>query len=678
MIGEQFPQIFLQVEGDLLNYLKEFCLKKLKQPPHFLVQPLTVYEDTYGATIKKLVNTFTDGFEAIGFSPVATSRYFYVYFKEIPVEPDLNTLDLWIYQRFRPYIQLLLVDEWINFLADAPGNVIDKLPDFNIITPDVFEKVNATRGAIPRLSQLVRALNTLRLICQDAKQIEEQIRLERVEENLQMLFFLAQILADAGELRRLNVPQIKKFVVQHQRVWSKKTTLLSASAPSTIRCAVFLIDLLNLGVEVGPIFQEQIATVRSLVETTSNPLKTKTFELYNALLALASIPHHEIESDLSSLLQQLAFTPDLLEEKPSLPRLGIIFEIIFLTNPAYTVSPELQDQIQVYLQQFWTGDGFLAEIKDDTPNPIATYFGFAIRKRMGVLQPADLVWFFKYFVAAFEQATKAIDYGIPETFANVFYCKKFFNTIEMEPDFQPFGFPLDADCLLLQPFVKQLFECPSPVAGETIRFSEPEKVQQEFQAGRQVVAQEVAQLLQEPKLIFKKPEPLPPPPAAANLFTFLNPAKTTKNDGNVTQNKDMEDILEEMGASVGNLGKALDITIVQRKRKGAAGEPTIENPQPSPVKPEKDIKETSDFQEKTDAEIKKSNLDLMEEELALGAWREKLMEWLSKAMPMASRYQMESYVAEILKMEKTGRIEAYLEFLRREKGVDTKDFPIAE
>lgn len=677
IVGEQFPHIFLQVENDLLQYLRGYSLQKLKKTPDFLEQALNVFEDNYGATIKKLVNSFIDGLEAIGFSPVATSRYFYVYFKEIPIEPDLRTPDMWIYQRFQPFIRLLLADEWINFLADAPGNVIDKLPDSNVITPEVFEAANATRRAFPKLTQLVRARNTLRLICQDTKLIEDLLRFERVEENLQSLYFVTQILADLGELKRLNVPLIKRFIVQHQRVWSKKPTLLSAIAPSIIRCAVFLIDLLNLGLDLTPTFAEQIETVRALVETTNNPLKTKPFEFYNALLALSSIPH-EIESDLSGLLQQLAFTPDILVDNPSLPRLGIIFEIIFLVNPVYTFSLEIQDQIQAYLQRFWTGDGFLAEVTDETPNPIANYFGFAIRKRVGLLQPADLAWFFKYFIVAYEHAIKAIDYAIPETVANVFYCKKFFNAFEMEPDFQPFGFPLNGDCLFLQPFLKKLLDCPSPEGTEIIRFKEPEIVQQEFQADRQIVAQEVAQLLREPQLTFKKPGSPPPIPVSTNPFAFLNPVKEGKRDGIIAQSGDLENILQEMGSSVGDLGKALNAVKTLEQRKAAPKETANMNPQASHVKQEEKTQETPESPVKTESKIKKTQKELLEEQFALDEQREKLMEWLIKAIPTATKYQMESYVAEILKMEKNNQIDAYLEFLRREKGVDTRDFPAAK
>ncbi len=376
IIGEQFPQVFLQVENDLLKYLKEFSLRKLKKTPNFLEQALNVFEDSYGVIIKKLADSFTDGLEAIGFSPVVTSRYFYAYFKEIAIEPELKTPDMWIDLRFRSFIQLILAEEWINFLADAPGNVIDKFPDFNIITPEVFEAANATRGTFPKVTQLARELITLRLICQDAKQIEEQLRLERVEENLQSLYFLAQILADMGELKRLNVPLIKKFVVS-----------------------------------------------------------------------------------------------------------------------------------------------------------------------------------------------------------------------------------------------------------------------------RQVIAQEVAQLLREPRLIFKKPEPLPKPPVEVNPFTFLNPVKEAKREGKITQNNDWGEILEEMDSSVGDLGKVLSTVEMPgggRNSPRAVDNVTSMSPQSLSGKVEQGNQKTPEIHGKNDTKGKKTQMALMEEEFDLNARRDKLTEWLVRALPMATRYQMES------------------------------------
>jgi hypothetical protein len=460
----------------------------------------------------------------------------------------------------------------------------------------------------------------------------------------------------------------------------KKSVILGASAPSAIRSAVFLTDLLSINLDLAPVFDLLIETVRNLVEITENPLRTKPFDLYDSLLSLSSIPH-EIESDLTGLLQQFAFTANILEDKPSLLRLGIIFEIIFLANPAYVVSTEIQEQIQAYLQQFWTGDGFLADIMDEIPNPIATYFGFTIRKRSGLLQPEDLSWFFHYFVVAFEHAIRNIDYAIPETVATVLFCKKFFNAFEIEPNFQPFGFPPNSSCLFLEPFIKELLGCPSPVGGDIIPFSDAEKIQKEFLVNRQVVAQEVTQLLREPRVPLKNPEVPSQPAVAVDPFSSQNPTELAKHDGIIVQNHNWEESFQEMDATVGELGKVLNTVNIPRRGtvvQGAAENSTRGSIEPSFTKIEKENQEIPASYRKNDAGIRKSKKDLLQEELALNARREILTEWLTSNLPDATKLEMETCVEEILTMEKTHQLDTYLDFLRRVKGVDTSRFPAAK
>jgi hypothetical protein len=67
---------------------------------------------------------------------------------------------------------------------------------------------------------------------------------------------------------------------------------------------------------------------------------------------------------------------------------------------------------------------------------------------------------------------------------------------------------------------------------------------------------------------------------------------------------------------------------------------------------------------------------LYEEELALNARREELLNWLQQKMPGSKKFQLESLIDEILKAQKENDLDSYLNFLGEGKGIDTSDFPM--
>ncbi|HMF30738.1 MAG TPA: hypothetical protein VKK79_04955 [Candidatus Lokiarchaeia archaeon] len=672
----------------MLNYLKAISITKMKKAPDFLDQELDFFDDKYSQYFKKLVDAFTDGLESIGISPVVTSRQFYLYFKEPVNEPDLKTPSTWIDQKFRPYIRIILGDELVHFFEGIPGNIVEKCRDLHIIAPAIVEELSQGRENLPRFALFLQSFSSLYHIYEDAKQIENLLRFERVEENLQTLYFLAQILADADELKLLNTSLIKKFLVQHQSEWVKKPLLLNASAPSAILSAVFLIDLLNIDFDLTPIFEKQKELVQNLFQNTEDPLKSKPFELYDALLSLAARPQ-EIGQDLRESLQNLAITWDLLEEPLSLPSLGTILETIYLVNPTYVVPDAIRELFQVHVQRFWKGDGFVSDASDDTTNPVATYFGFTILKRLKLLKPEDVAWFFRYFVFAFGEAISNVDYVLPDSVAEVFYCKKFFNAIELEPNFRPFGFPLETHVHFLKSFIKDILECPTPVSGEVIIFAEPEKLQENVLASRQInqqaVAQEISQLLREPKLIYEQPNEAPEQHVPSTPVIPITPIDVMKKEGKVDQNGNWDEIVEEMDTTLNSIG-----TFLGRAQAPEPSEPN-NNPESTDLSlgeflagsKQAEIGDESETESPlksasmhgSDSRLQSRKRAAFEEGLALESRREQLSEWLREAMPRVTKFQVEAYVAEILEAEKGNKLESYLEFLHKTKGVDTRDFP---
>ncbi|HMF33858.1 MAG TPA: hypothetical protein VKK79_20700, partial [Candidatus Lokiarchaeia archaeon] len=486
IIGENWPRLFLQIEDDLLNYLKEFLLTKIKKDPEFFDQQVDFFEDNFAQTLKKMVESFTDGLESIGISPAVTSRKFYFYLKEITNDPELKTPGTWIYQRFRPFIRLLLVDELVHFFEGAPGNIIEKFHDFDVISKEVYESLIVDRDKLPKFTQFVRSFNSLHGIYQDVEKIEKLLLFERMEENLQTMYFLTQILNDIEELKRLNAGMIKEFLIQNQDEWMKKTPIIGPSLPSTVLSAVTIIDLLNIQFDLSPILEKQKETIEHLLEISENPLQSKSPELYDSLLSIYTI-QHEFPSELVERLKDLTLSEDLFTSDLSVPTLGAMLDIIFFLNPAYEIPENILEKMKDHVQQYRIEGGMVLEVGDDAPQPVATYYGYKIFKRINALESEDLGQFFQYFISAMEKAIKYVDYAIPETVAEVFYCKQFFNALESESDFKD--------------LVKNLLDCPTPEGEDFINFCDAEKLEEEFTSSRKMAAQEIAALLRAPRRI---------------------------------------------------------------------------------------------------------------------------------------------------------------------------------
>ncbi|HMF32199.1 MAG TPA: hypothetical protein VKK79_12325 [Candidatus Lokiarchaeia archaeon] len=76
-----------------------------------------------------------------------------------------------------------------------------------------------------------------------------------------------------------------------------------------------------------------------------------------------------------------------------------------------------------------------------------------------------------------------------------------------------------------------------------------------------------------------------------------------------------------------------------------------------------------------EAEEKPQITSLFEEEMALNARREEILQWLQQKMPDSKRFKLEPIVEEILKAEKENDLESCLNFLGQSRNIDTSDFP---
>ncbi len=489
IIGTHFPSLFLQVEENLLNYLKEFLLSKIKKNPDFFDQKLDFFADNFVQTLKKMVDTFTDGLESIGVSPVVTSRKFYSYFKEIPNEPELNTPGLWLYQRFRPFIRVLLVDEIINFFEGARGNIVEKFADFDIISSETYETFKKMRVSLPKFSQFVQSYNSIHLIYKDMNKIEHLLLFERMEENLQTLYFLVQIFKDLGEVDRFNSKLIKEFLVHNQTEWTRKTPIINPASPSTILSAITIADTLNININLTPFLEKQKDQVIRLLETDGNLLKSKHSELFDSLSSIYTV-ENELYPEIRSKLMGLSLSPDLIMGDLSVWTLGTILEILFMGNPSYNISADVQGKIKSHLQRCRAEGGYSVDPGDSTPNPIASYFAYRILQKVKAFEPDDLKRLFLYFIETFDRLIKIVDYSIPETVAEVFYCHQFFSALENEPD--------------LKNMIEEFLECGAKSVEEPVKFCDPGTLEQQFHMSRKMAAQEIQELLHSPR-----PKPAP-------------------------------------------------------------------------------------------------------------------------------------------------------------------------
>ncbi len=449
-----------------------------------------------------MVDAFTDGLESIGISPVVTSAKFYSYFKEIPNEPELNTPGMWLYQRFRPFIRILLVDEIIHFFSHEPGNIIDKFADFDIISSETYESFKRVRESIPKFSQFVRSYNSIHQIYKDMDKIERLLLFERMEENLQSLYFLVQLFKDLGELDRFNTKLIKEFLIHNQSEWTRKTPIINPTSPSTFLSAITIADTLNINIELAPFLKKQKEQVIRLLETDGNLLKSKHSELYDSLLSIFTV-ENELYPEIRAKLTSLTLSPDLISGEISIWTLGTIFEILFLGNPSYNLSAAIQGKLKTHLQRFRVENGYSVDPSDSTPNPIASYFAYRILHRAKILEPGDLKQLFQYFTKTLEHLIQIVDYGIPETVAEVFYCHKFFSALENEPD--------------LKNMVEGFLECGAKSGEEPIKFCDPGVLEEQFHMSRKMAAQEIQELLRSPRKSPSEPMQAGETPSVTNF-----------------------------------------------------------------------------------------------------------------------------------------------------------------
>ncbi len=484
IIGTHFPSLFLQTEENLLNYLKELLLNKIKKDPDFFDEKLDFFTDNFAQTLKKMVNAFTDGLESIGVSPVMTSRKFYSYFKEIPNEPGLNTPSMWLYQRFRPFIRVLLADEIIHFFEGSPGNIIEKFADFDIISSETYEKFKKLRDALPNFSQFIQSFNSIHQIYADMDKVENLLLFERMEENLQALYFLVQIFKDLGEHDRFNTKLIKEFLTRNQSEWTRKTPTINPASPSTILSVVTIVDTLNINTDLTPVLEKQKEQALHLLEMDANLLKAKPSELYDVLLSIYTV-ENELYPEIRGKISNLSLTPDLIVDDISIWSLGTILETLFLANPSSVVSVDVQKKLKSHLQRCRVDGGYSVKPGDSTANPIASYYAFRILQKVKILEPGDLKQIFKYFTTSMERLIKNVDFGIPETIAEIFYCHKFFSALENEPG--------------LTMLIEDVLECGARSEDEPIKFCEPGTLDEQFHVSRKVAAKEVQELLRSPR-----------------------------------------------------------------------------------------------------------------------------------------------------------------------------------
>ncbi|MHA1732737.1 MAG: hypothetical protein ACTSU5_12400 [Promethearchaeota archaeon] len=433
IVVQNLPSTLKNIYENVLLFLNEFYLTKTGKDEDVFDEVIDFFTMPYADIIKKVVTSFTDGLESLGVSPVVTSKEFYIHFKEIVQDPELKTRRDWIDKRLTPYIQEILLEELFKFLAGASDSIIPRLIELDLIPEQSLDDLVEFKEKYPKIQLLYRRFVVTDELLKRLPGIDEILKFTRAEENLQSLYFVYKIFQFFGWTKKLDVAPLSDFLKSRQADWSNFGYNLDLSNPSPLLCGLYLADVLDVPIDTSIPLAAQKEKLADLVENYDEPLIENPF-VVDTVLKILKVLNLELSPKFREALKKnKGFEMEKLHDRD----LSTLYKFVSLLDRfgllQESVGPKKLEEMVELLKKFQCGNAFSYFADEDECSPLASYSAFKVAQRLDALALIDVKGLLSFFLETYEDAIKFADFFIPQTLADIWYCLKFFQTLEQLP-----------------------------------------------------------------------------------------------------------------------------------------------------------------------------------------------------------------------------------------------------
>ncbi|GAB4330875.1 MAG: hypothetical protein Kow0069_38510 [Promethearchaeota archaeon] len=441
IVVQHLPDTVKTVYQSVLDYLVEYYQRK---KGHGVDDKLDFFTMDYEGIVKRCATAFTDGLETLGFSPVVTSRDFYVHFTRVIQDPSLSTLRDWIERRFFPHVKEILLEDLFKFLAGAPDSVVPKLIERNLVPAKALADLESFKAKNPKVELVYKRFVLSEKLLNKASRMEELLKFKRPVENLQSLYFAYKIFEFFGWTSRIDGQRVRQFLERHQDQWTHFGAHVTLSNPSPVLCGAVLANAFDAQVDTSLPLLEQKKVLEVLVNEHSEPLSEDPFLVDNVLklldvLKIPLSPRLEVGLKKNQGFERLEEFED--EE------LSKLFKFVALLKRFSMLDEfpvEKKQKVLEILKEFEVEGGVYALFSDDdAPSPEACYAAFKVAQYLDALGLLDLGALLSYFLRSYEELVEHADFQVPQTLSEVWHTIRFFSELDNLPDEAFLSFLLD-------------------------------------------------------------------------------------------------------------------------------------------------------------------------------------------------------------------------------------------
>ena len=285
LFREKFNRILDEIESSVYVFIEDLLLSK-----NFPLETVINYtqDNSYQKICKDLIESIAFALKSLNVPQNQINSGLLRYFPTFSPKPDYKTYVDWI-NAFKPYIQMILFSETLQYLAELPSN-IEHLAEYSILSQRNLSELKTIKKDHPQLVLYLNSFLKFKEVLHNKISTSENdyvslFNFQDPEKDLQSLYIVFRLLETFRIEEQYQFDKIGAYLINQKENWILQNPNISEKYPMTVYCGIYLARAGNIAIDGNAVKEYLKKCLVNLVNNYKAPIFEDTFLVYYTLLA---------------------------------------------------------------------------------------------------------------------------------------------------------------------------------------------------------------------------------------------------------------------------------------------------------------------------------------------------------------------------------------------------------